>query len=272
MILVVDGEPAAVFGLQDTEKESAAATVAALAAMGVQSFMLTGDNFRVAHVVAASIGIPVANVVAEVLPGDKAREIERLQMLGHRVAMVGDGTNDAPALAAADVGVAVGTGTDVAVESASVVLRNEDALTDVVVAVDLARAVLARVRLNLAWALGYNVVAMPLAAGALYPWIHRAVPPWLASAAMALSSVSVVASSLALRAYAPPRLRLEYGREKRRGELGLERVRVLDAKGVVVGEHEIDVGCDMAKGGACSCSPDVCTCRACREHAGLRRV
>ena len=264
--VVVGGRPAAVVGMQDTEKENAAACVAALAAMGVQSHMLTGDNFAVAHVVAANLGIPVGNVVAEVLPRDKANEIRRLQLLGRRVAMVGDGTNDAPALTAADVGVAIGAGTDVAVESAQVVLMNSD-LSDVVVAVDLARAVLRRVRLNLVYALVYNVVAIPLAAGAFYPLLRRAVPPWVASAAMALSSVSVVASSLLLGRYRAPVVRRIYGSQLRGGQLGLERVEVRDAaRGALVAEKAVCVECAAARGGRCACSSDECRCRSCRLH------
>jgi Cu+-exporting ATPase len=165
--------------------------------------MLTGDNWATARAVAARLGI--RHVSAEVLPAGKAARVAELQAGGGAaVAMVGDGVNDSPALAQADVGVAIGRGTDIAIEAADYVLMRSD-LDDVLTALDLSRATFNRIRLNYAWALGYNLVAVPVAAGVLYPPLHFQLPPWVAGACMALSSVSVVCSSLLLRRYRPPK-------------------------------------------------------------------
>jgi Cu+-exporting ATPase len=154
--------------------------------------------------------VGISNVMAELKPEDKASQIARLQHgpggRRNRVAMVGDGVNDAPALAQADLGVALGTGSDVAVEAAGVVLMTSD-LRGVAIALDLSRFVFARIRLNMAFSLGFNALGIPIAAGALFPWLHSRLPPEVAALAMALSSVSVVTSSLLLRLYRPPSLR-----------------------------------------------------------------
>ena len=173
----------------------------ALRKMGVEVHMLTGDNWRTARALGGRLGI--SNIEAEVLPAGKADVVRQLQQCGKVVAMVGDGINDSPALAAADLGVAIGSGTDVAVEAAGYVLMRSD-LEDVLAALDLSRKTFRRIRLNFVWAMGYNVIMIPVAAGVLYPATQIAMPPWLAGAAMAMSSVSVVCSSLLLQYYKRP--------------------------------------------------------------------
>lgn len=169
---------------------------------GIECWMITGDNERTARHVAALAGIESHHVMAEVTPAGKAAKVEELQRRGLVVAMVGDGVNDAPALAAADVGIAVATGTDVAIEAADIVLMKSN-LADVVTALDLSRTVMRRIRINFGWAFGYNLVGIPFAAGVLYPLLLIQLPPMFAGAAMALSSVSVVCSSLLLHLYKP---------------------------------------------------------------------
>jgi len=167
--------------------------------------MLTGDNSTVASNIATAIGIPLENVFANASPDRKAEIVQNLQKQRKlKVAMVGDGINDAPALAMADVGIAIGAGTDIAIETADIVLVKSD-ISDVITALHLSRYVFRRIRLNFLWALGYNTLMIPIAAGVLYPWIFLALPPWLAAAAMALSSVSVVCSSLLLKLYHGPK-------------------------------------------------------------------
>lgn len=201
VVAAVDGVAAAVFAVADALKPEAAGVTVALRKMGVEVHMLTGDNWRTARAMAGVLGI--THVEAEVLPAGKADVIRRLQAGGRTVAMVGDGINDSPALAAADLGMAIGSGTDVAVEAADYVLMRSD-LEDVLAALDLSRKTFARIRLNYIWAMGYNVVMIPVAAGVLYPATQVAMPPWMAGAAMALSSVSVVCSSLMLQYYRRP--------------------------------------------------------------------
>ena len=169
--------------------------------MNFQVMMLTGDNPRSAGAVAEQLGIE--NVLAEVLPQDKAREVRKLQERGLVVAFVGDGINAAPALAQADVGIAIGSGTDVAIESGEIVLIKDD-LMDAVAAVQLSRKVMSRVKLNLFWAFAYNAALIPVAAGVLYPLFHITFRPEFAGLAMALSSVTVVSLSLMLKSYVPP--------------------------------------------------------------------
>jgi Cu+-exporting ATPase len=185
----------------DTLKETAGPAIASLREMNLKVGMITGDNVRTARSIADQIGID--SVIAEVLPGDKAREVKRLQDLGEVVAFVGDGINDAPALAQADVGVAIGSGTDVAIESGDIVLMRDD-LLDVVAAIQLSRKVMARIKQNLFWAFAYNAALIPIAAGALYPFFGITFRPELAGLAMALSSVTVVSLSLLLKGYIPP--------------------------------------------------------------------
>ncbi len=197
----VDGRPAAVIAIADTLKAGSIAAVAELHRLGIEVAMLTGDNRRTAEAIARSVGID--RVVADVRPDGKAEAVKALQAEGKVVAMVGDGVNDAPALAAADVGVAMGTGTDVAMESAGVTLMSGD-LRGLVTAIALSRATMRNIRENLFWAFAYNVVLIPVAMGVLYPFTGILLDPILAAAAMALSSVTVVSNALRLRRFAPP--------------------------------------------------------------------
>ena len=201
----IDGALAGALAIADPPRPEAAGVVAALRAAGVAVCMVTGDSYAAAHAVAATLGIDPGNVAAECLPAGKVAALTALRAArpATALAVVGDGVNDAPALAAADVGIALACGTDVAVEAADFVLVRPD-LEGVLLALALARATLARVRLNYVWALSYNLFMLPAAAGALYPALRIAVPPWAAGAAMAASSVSVVCSSLALKSFKPP--------------------------------------------------------------------
>jgi Cu+-exporting ATPase len=194
--VVVDGSVAGVVAVADPIRPAGREAVAALRGMGIESVMLTGDNARTAASVARAVGIE--QVLADVLPERKLEEIRRLQDEGRSVAMVGDGLNDAPALAQADVGIAMGTGTDVAMEAGDITLMRSDPL-DVPRAIRLARRTMRVIRQNLFWAFVYNVIGIPVAAGALYPAFGIRLTPAMAAAAMAVSSVSVVANSLRLR-------------------------------------------------------------------------
>jgi len=203
IFVVINGKTAGMLCLSDTLHPEAASIVARMHAMGIDVWMATGDNERTAAHVARQLSIH--HVLAGVTPAGKEQQVATLQKGGHVVAMVGDGVNDAPALAQADVGIAVGSGTDVAIETADIVLM-KSTLRDVATAIDLAKKVMGRIRLNFFWAICYNVVGMPLAAGFFFPQFHMLVPPMFAGAAMAMSSVSVVMSSLLLRCYVPPKV------------------------------------------------------------------
>lgn len=196
--VTVDGVPAGEFDIADAVRPGAADAVRALRSMGVTVWLITGDHRRVALDVAREVGIGEANVLAGVLPEAKQAEVARLRAEGHRVAMVGDGINDAPALVRADVGIAIGAGTDVAIGAAGIILMRSD-LNGVPDALLLARRTMRVIRQNLFWAFAYNAIGIPVAAGVLYRWTGWTLSPMLASAAMALSSVSVVANSLRLR-------------------------------------------------------------------------
>ncbi len=201
MFVAADGQGAGLVAVADTLKETSVQAVKELRRLGLEVMMLTGDNARTAKAVASRLGIE--RVLAEVAPGAKAAEIERLKSEGRRVAMVGDGVNDAPALALADAGVAIGSGTDVARETGSVVLVRDDVL-DVAAAVQIARQTMRLVRQNLLWAFGYNAAAIPLAAGLIYPFTHQIVSPELAALLMAMSSFSVTMNTLRMHSYRPP--------------------------------------------------------------------
>lgn len=206
ILVAVGGEQVGMMGIADTLKPTSSAAIDALKEMGMKVAMITGDNRRTAEVVGTTLGIE--KVIAEVLPGGKSEEVRRLQDSGNVVAFVGDGINDAPALARADVGIAIGSGTDVAIESGDIVLVRDD-LLDSVAALQLARKVMSRIRQNIFWAFAYNAALIPIAAGILYPITGYTLRPELAALAMALSSVTVVALSLSLKRYMPPAKRYQ---------------------------------------------------------------
>jgi len=200
MFLAVDGRPTGLIAVADTLKEHSREAIQRLQRLGLEVAMITGDNARTALAIASQVGID--RVLAEVLPQDKAEEIKKLQAQGKRVAMVGDGVNDAPALAQADVGMAIGSGTDVAKETGDVILIKDD-LRDVVVALETAKATMRKVKQNLFWAFFYNTLGIPLGAGLFYPVLQLVVSPELAGAMMAVSSVSVTLNTLLLKRFAP---------------------------------------------------------------------
>ncbi len=198
MLVAIDGRPAGVIGVADTLKEGSAAAIAALKSRGIEVVMMTGDNRLTAAAIARQVGI--GRVLAEVMPEHKSLEVRRLQQEGRIVCMVGDGINDAPALAQADVGMAIGTGTDVAIESSDITLIS-GALSGVVTAIDLSRATMRNIRQNLVFAFLYNGLGIPIAAGMLYPVLGVTLSPMIAAGAMALSSLSVVTNANRLRGF-----------------------------------------------------------------------
>ncbi len=200
IFIAIDGRDAGIIALADTLKPHAQEAVAALSDLGLDVLMLTGDHQRTANAMAAQLGI--RHVLAEVLPDAKAQQVEQLQATGKHVAMVGDGINDAPALAQADIGIAIGTGTDIAMETADCTLVSGD-LRSIVTAIQLSRRTMRTIKQNLFWAFIYNVVGIPLAAGVLYPVFGVLLSPIFAAAAMAMSSVSVLSNSLRLRRFRP---------------------------------------------------------------------
>ncbi len=200
MFVAVNGEAVGIVAVADTLKETSAMAIDELHRMGMQVAMITGDNRRTAEAIARQVGID--RVLAEVLPEDKASEVKKLQEEGRIVAMVGDGINDAPALAQADVGIAIGSGTDVAKETGQVILIKDD-LLDVVGGIQVARATIGKVKENLFWAFGYNALAIPLGMGILYPFFAQVVSPELAALLMATSSLSVTLNTLRMRSFVP---------------------------------------------------------------------
>ena len=201
MLAAVDGVPAGVVAVADIVKDDSAPAAATLRDMGLDVVMLTGDNRRTAEAVARQVGI--LRVLAEVRPEAKAAEVARLQGEGRKVGMTGDGINDAPALAQADVGLAIGTGTDVAIETADVTLMS-GALSGIPHAIALSRATMRNIRQNLTLAFAYNTIGIPVAAGILYPFTGVVLSSIIAAAAMALSSLSVVTNANRLRRFHPP--------------------------------------------------------------------
>lgn len=196
MLLAIDNKLAGIIAVADTIKESAQEGLVALQKLGIEVAMITGDNERTANAIARQLGI--TRVLAEVLPDQKEAEVRKIQAEGKKVAMVGDGINDAPALAAADVGIAMGSGTDVAIEAADITLINKD-LKSVASAIVLSKKTMRTIKQNLFWAFGYNIILIPVAMGILYPFFHVLFNPIYASIAMATSSISVVSNSLLLK-------------------------------------------------------------------------
>ncbi|XP_034894647.1 probable copper-transporting ATPase HMA5 [Populus alba] len=201
ILVSIDREMTGVLAISDPLKPGAREVISILKSMKVRSIMVTGDNPGTANSIAKEVGIET--VIAEAKPEQKAEKVKELQAAGYIVAMVGDGINDSPALVAADVGMAIGAGTDIAIEAADIVLMKSN-LEDVITAIDLSRKTFSRIRLNYIWALGYNLLGIPIAGGVLFPGTGFRLPPWIAGAAMAASSVSVVVCSLLLKNYRRP--------------------------------------------------------------------
>lgn len=266
VVVAINNSTEAVIGLMDKARDESSLVVSVLRQMGIKVYMLTGDNNKTAAVVASDIGIDRSCVISDVLPDGKVNCIKDLQEKGEIVIMLGDGVNDSPAMAQADVGIGIGSGTTVAIETGDIVLVDSN-LEDVILAIDLSRKVFNRIKLNFCWALGYNTLAIPIAAGILYPVMHMALPPFMAAIAMILSSLSVLASSLHLNFYKPPTYRKHYGRKLRQGKLGLEQI---DADLGDGHEQHIEVQCRaMMEGKECCCPPESCNCYNCELHNPL---
>ena len=206
LFMAVGGVLRVILGVSDMVRPDAAAVVATLKSQGVRCYMVTGDQRATALAIGHVVGIPSSMVFAGAKPEEKEKFIHKLQQGGRKVAFIGDGTNDSPALARANVGFAMAGGTDIAIEAGDIVLCKND-LTSMVTAIHLARKTMQRIRMNYFWALLYNIILLPISAGVLYPTYHIALVPMLAGGAMALSSVSIVLSSLLLLLYSPPRLK-----------------------------------------------------------------
>ncbi len=202
LMFAKNGKLVGTVAVADQVKPTSAEAIRALGTLGVEAVMLTGDNRATADAIASTVGLGPQSVIADVLPADKERHVRELQEAGKRVAMVGDGINDSPALARADVGLAIGTGADIAKEGADVVLMHSD-LLDVARAIELSRAVIRNIKQDLFWALCYNACGIPLAAGVFYPLLGWQLSPMFGAAAMSLSSVCVVTNALRLRGFRP---------------------------------------------------------------------
>jgi len=215
ILAAINGKVCIVMGVADELKPDASSSVAFLKdRLGVEVWLVTGDNSRTANAISKKLGLPSNRVISEALPSAKVQHVRKLQRRGNVVAMVGDGVNDSPALAQADVGISVGTGTEIAAEASDMVLVKGD-VADVCTALHLSRAIVRRIQLNLLFSLLYNVLGIPIAAGVFYPLVRTRLPPTIAALAMALSSISVVLSSLSLRLYRRPEFRL--GENSQRG-------------------------------------------------------
>jgi Cu+-exporting ATPase len=200
MYIATDNKISGIIAVADIVKESSAKAIKKLQSMGIEVAMITGDNRKTDEAIERQVGID--RVLAEVLPQDKSNEVKKLQAEGKKVAMVGDGINDAPALAQADIGIAIGSGTDVAIESADIVLMKSD-LMDVATAIHLSKSTIRNIKQNLFWAFGYNVAGIPIAAGILHLLGGPLLNPIFAAAAMSLSSVSVLTNALRLKRFKP---------------------------------------------------------------------